>query len=129
MAVRLLPVVRTVFVKSGADGVLVVQRVSGVDAVATWRSLPRRKGTVVVPSAASPAEAVVLRHYPALKLDAGEVVGVTGAGDNLAGATLAAMARGLRADVPGELDRIVDLAQRCVPSLFPLLLSCDLEPS
>ncbi|GAA5914789.1 hypothetical protein JCM8208_005703 [Rhodotorula glutinis] len=112
MAVRLLPVVRTLFVKSGAEGVLVVQRVSGVDLVAAWRSLPRRKGTVVVPNAASPAEAVVLRHYPALKLDAGEVVGVTGAGDNLAGATLAAMVRGLRADVPSELDRIVDLAQR-----------------
>lgn len=118
MALRLLPVVRTLFVKSGAQGVLVVQRVSGVDNVAAWRALPRRKGTVVVPNGTSPAEAVVLRHYPALKLDEKEVVGVTGAGDNLAGATLAAMARGLRADVPTELDRIVDLAQRCAYRLF-----------
>ncbi|BGP36708.1 hypothetical protein JCM10449v2_000609 [Rhodotorula kratochvilovae] len=112
MALRLLPLVRTLLVKAGADGVLAVQRVSGVDAVAAWRALPRRKGTVVVPSESSPAKAVVLRHYPALPLLAEDVVGVTGAGDSLAGATLAALVRGLRADVPGELDRIADLAQR-----------------
>ncbi|GAA5995003.1 pseudouridine-5'-phosphate glycosidase family protein [Rhodotorula paludigena] len=112
MAVRLLPVIGTLFVKNGAQGVLVVQRVSGIDAVSRWRNLPPKKGTLVVPSASTPAEAVVLRHYPALELDASEIISVTGAGDNLAGATLAAMVRGLSPLVPYELDQIVEVAQK-----------------
>ncbi|GAA6032839.1 hypothetical protein JCM8097_000822 [Rhodosporidiobolus ruineniae] len=111
MAVRLLPIFGTLFVKSGERGVLVVQRVSGVDAVAAWRNLPKKKGTVVVLSSA-PGEAVVLRHYPALKLEGAEEGNVTGAGDNLAGAVLAAVVRGLKPEVPSDLDRIVDLAQQ-----------------
>ncbi|GAA5925742.1 hypothetical protein JCM10213_008872 [Rhodosporidiobolus nylandii] len=113
MAIRLLPLCGTLFVKSGERGVLFVQRVSGVDAVASWRNLPKRKGTVVVPSSQTPAEAVVLRHYPALSLPPEAAEGnVTGAGDNLCGAVLAAVVRGLDPAAPAELDRIVDLAQR-----------------
>ncbi|GAA6007044.1 hypothetical protein JCM10207_009182 [Rhodosporidiobolus poonsookiae] len=112
MAVRLLPIFGTLFVKSGERGVLVVQRVSGVDAVSAWRSLPKQKGTAVFPSSATPSEAVVMRHYPALALEGAEEGNVTGAGDNLAGAVLAAVVRRLRCEVPGELDGIVDLAQR-----------------
>ncbi|GAA5976826.1 hypothetical protein JCM11641_000882 [Rhodosporidiobolus odoratus] len=112
MAVRLLPLIGTLFVKSGERGVLVAQRVSGVDAVATWRNLPKQKGTVVVPSSTTPSEAVILRHYPAQPLVNVKQGNVTGAGDNLAGAILAAVVRGLDPAMPDELDRIVDLAQR-----------------
>ncbi|GAA5902185.1 hypothetical protein JCM5296_006623 [Sporobolomyces johnsonii] len=114
MALRLLPVIGTLFLKSGSRGVLVVQRVSGVDTVAQWtkHTEGKKKGTVVVVSAATPSEAVVLRHYPALELDGDEVRTVTGAGDNLAGAILAAVVRGLDPAAPRDLDRIVDLAQR-----------------
>ncbi|GAA5861527.1 hypothetical protein JCM1840_005399 [Sporobolomyces johnsonii] len=58
-----------------------------------------------------PSEAVVLRHYPAPELDGDEVWTVTGAGDNLAGAILAMVVRGLDPAAPRDLDRIVDLAQ------------------
>ncbi|GAA5849971.1 hypothetical protein JCM8547_000968 [Rhodosporidiobolus lusitaniae] len=112
MAIRLLPVFGCLFVKSGARGVLVVQRVMGADSVNAWTSLPKKKATVVVSSSASPSDAIVLRHYPALPLEGAEGGNVTGAGDNVAGAVLAASVRGLRPDVPGELDRMVDLAQR-----------------
>lgn len=111
-AIRLLPIFNTLFVKSGERGVLVVQRVSGVDAVSAWKNEPKRKGTVVVPSGATPSEAVILRHYAALPLEGAEEGNVTGAGDNLAGAVIAAVVRGLDPAVPKDLDRIVDLAQR-----------------
>ncbi|GAA5908122.1 pseudouridine-5'-phosphate glycosidase family protein [Sporobolomyces salmoneus] len=112
MAVRLLPIIGTLFVKSGSKGVLVVQRVSGVDRVSRWKQLRPVKGTVVVGSSATPSEAVVIRHYSALTLDENEMGSVTGAGDSLAGATLAALVSNLDPIVPSELDKIVDLAQR-----------------
>lgn len=112
MAVQLLPVFGTLFVKSGSRGVLVVQRVSGEENVRRWQDEGERKGLVIAASSTGPAEAVVLRHYPALELEEEEVSNVTGAGDNLAGAMLAGMARGLSADRPEDLDRIVEMAQR-----------------
>ncbi|KAJ8296863.1 Pseudouridine-metabolizing bifunctional protein C1861.05 [Rhodotorula toruloides] len=113
MAVRLIStsLFGSLFIKSGSRGVLVVQRVSGVDNVAAWSSLPSRKGTVVVRSS-QPSEAIVLRHYPALELDERQVGTVTGAGDNLAGAILAGLVRGLSPFIPHELDRLVDVGQR-----------------
>lgn len=113
MAVRLIStsLFDSLFIKSGSRGVLVVQRVSGVDNVAAWSSLPSRKGTVVVRSS-QPSEAIVLRHYPALELDERQVGTVTGAGDNLAGAILAGLVRGLSPFIPHELDRLVDVGQR-----------------
>ncbi|GAA5922392.1 pseudouridine-5'-phosphate glycosidase family protein [Sporobolomyces koalae] len=111
MAIRLLPIVGTLFVKSGSKGVLVVQRVSGVDAVAQWKQLRPVKGTAVISSSTTPSEAVVLRHYDALTLDEKEIGTVTGAGDSLAGAILAAMVSNLDPANPRDLDRIVNLAQ------------------
>lgn len=114
MAVSLLPIFRTLFVKSGARGVVVVQRVSGAAAVEAWQAEARRlnKGVLVAAATAGPEEAVVVRHYPALELTEGEVKSVTGAGDNLAGAVLVAMTNGLSVRVPSELDQIVDIGQR-----------------
>ncbi|GAA6046799.1 hypothetical protein NBRC10513_001581 [Rhodotorula toruloides] len=113
MAVRLIStsLFGSLLIKSGSRGVLVVQRVSGVDNVAAWSSLPSRKGTVVVRST-QPSDAVVLRHYPALELDERQVGTVTGAGDNLAGAILAGLVRRLSPFVPDELDRLANLGQR-----------------
>ncbi|KAM0754973.1 Indigoidine synthase A-like protein [Meredithblackwellia eburnea MCA 4105] len=114
MAVQLLPVIRTIFVKSGSRGVVVVQRVSGVDAVAGWVRESWTKGIplVVAKSDTDPGEAVVIRHFDALKLNDDAVGTVTGAGDNLAGAMLAALVRGWSPDVPSDLTAIVDLAQK-----------------
>lgn len=113
MAVRLIStsLFGSLVVKSGSRGVLVIQRVSGVDNVAAWSSLPSGKGTVVVRST-QPSEAVILRHYPALELEERQIGTVTGAGDNLAGAILAGFVRGLSPFVPHELDRLVDLGQK-----------------
>ncbi|GAA5840467.1 hypothetical protein JCM5353_001121 [Sporobolomyces roseus] len=112
MAIRLLPIVNTLFVKSGAKGVLVVQRVSGVEAVSNWKRLRPVKGTVVVGSSSTPSEAVVLRYYEGLKIGEGEIGTVTGAGDSLAGAILSSIVSKLDPTTPQDLDRIIDLAQR-----------------
>ena len=113
MAVQLLPIFGALFVKSGSRGVIVVQRVSGAEAVKRWKAEAGRKGTVVAASSKGPEEAVVIRHYAAKELGE-EMISATGAGDNLAGAMLAALVRGLRVSVPEELDLIVELGQRWV---------------
>jgi pseudouridine-5'-phosphate glycosidase/pseudouridine kinase len=114
MAVNLLPVIGCVFVKSGARGVLVVQRVSGADAVNGWKNEAGKKGTLVAFSTARADEAVVLRYYPAIALseNAGAGGTVTGAGDNLAGALLASLVKGKSTSVPRELDAMVQVGMR-----------------
>lgn len=116
MAVSLLPVIGTLFIKSGGRGVLVVQRVSGQQAVEEWRMAARNqeRGLLVAVSTSGPEEAVVIRHFPAVELPESEVISVTGAGDNLAGAMLACMSRGLNPSVPHELEQIVEIGQRLV---------------
>lgn len=89
-----------------------MQRVSGAENVAEWKAEGDRKGLVVAASSQGPSEAVVIRHFEALELKEEEVKNVTGAGDNLAGAMLAGMVKGLRADRPEDLERIVEMAQR-----------------
>lgn len=112
MAVQLLPLIGCLFIKSGSRGVIVVQRVSGVDEVASWREASKRKGTVVSFSNNLPHEAVVVRYYKGLVLDEKEIMNVTGAGDNLAGGILASLVRGLRVTRPDELDLVIEIAQK-----------------
>lgn len=114
MAVQLLPIFGTLFVKSGARGVVVVQRISGADTVKRWKAEAGSRGTVVAASSQGPEEAVVIRHYEANELNGGEMISATGAGDNLAGVMMASMLRGLRTSVPEELDLVVGLGQRWV---------------
>ncbi|GAA5866197.1 hypothetical protein JCM3774_004115 [Rhodotorula dairenensis] len=113
MAIRLLAtsLFGTLFVKSGSRGVLVAQRVSRVDQSSEWTAMPKGKGTAVVQSS-MPGDILVLKHHAALSVPEHEVRSVTGAGDNLAGALLAGMSRGLSPARPADLDRLVELAQR-----------------
>lgn len=113
MAIRLLAtsIFGTLFVKSGSRGVLVAQRISDVDQSSEWTSLRKSKGTVVVRNGL-PGDVIVLKHYAALPLQEDEIRNVTGAGDNLAGALLAGMSRGLSPALPADLDRLVGLAQQ-----------------
>ncbi|BGP55101.1 hypothetical protein JCM8202_004317 [Rhodotorula sphaerocarpa] len=118
MAIRLVStsIFGTMFVKSGDRGVLVVQRVTDPAAVRDWRqqsSASGPKGTkAAVVRNTRGDEAIVLKHYEANRLDPAELRNVTGAGDNLAGALLAGIARGLEPQSPADLDRLIDLAQR-----------------
>lgn len=113
MAIRLLAtsIFGTLFVKNGSRGVLVAQRISDVDQSSEWTALRKSKGTVVVRSGLT-GDVIVLKHYAALSLQEHEIRNVTGAGDNLAGALLAGMSRGLSPALPADLDRLVELAQQ-----------------
>lgn len=118
MCARLAPYVRTMFVKAGSRGLLVAQRLLGVDSVREWRRASTDSATTATVVAVGPRgdTGFALRHFPAFELAEHDIVGVTGAGDNLAGGILASLARGLNPAVPADLERIVDLAQRCVRS-------------
>ena len=113
MAIRMLAtsIFGALFIKSGSRGVLVAQRISDVDQSSEWTSLRKSKGTVVIRSGA-PGDVIVLKHFAALPLQEQEIRNVTGAGDNLAGALLAGMSRGLSPALPADLDRLVELAQQ-----------------
>lgn len=57
-------------------------------------------------------ESVVVRHYPAHAIDPQTIVSVTGAGDSLVGAILAALAQNSSAfDSPESLDDVITLGQ------------------
>lgn len=120
MAIRLVStsIFGTLFVKSGDRGVLAVQRVTDPAAVRDWRqqsSAAGPKGTkAAVVRNTRGDEAIILKHYESNRLDPTELRNVTGAGDNLAGALLAGIARGLEPQSPADLDRLIDLAQRYV---------------
>lgn len=111
MAVSLLSLFNTLLVKCGERGVVVVQRLSGIDVVASWREKGKKKGTVLSFSGGLPSEAVLIRYYNARELDE-EVASVTGAGDSWVGAVLAGTVRGLEVSSPEGLDTIVEIAQR-----------------
>ena len=128
MAVPLLSFVRTIILKSGSRGVLLIQRIEGVDKVRRWKKFSEsgsrrgRNGKIVICShvdeEANRGDAVVVQYFEGRKLEEREGGNVTGAGDTLAGAMLAALVRGEKLDEAEGAEKIVDLAQRCVSRIF-----------
>lgn len=104
MAIQLLPAVRMVMVKSGGRGVVVVGRIESGE-VSRWKE----HGDWIVSDGG-----VVVQHFPAFELPEGTEGNVTGAGDTLCGAISASLVRGMRLDSPADVEKIVELAQRCV---------------
>jgi pseudouridine-5'-phosphate glycosidase/pseudouridine kinase len=110
MAINLLPFFQHLVIKCGDLGVLLAMRFPADDPTA-WageRSDVRRRQIV----AHGRTEIVVIKHCPAHPIDPQSVVSVTGAGDTLVGAVLAALAQDLSAfSKPESLDRVINLAQ------------------
>ncbi|KAI9512927.1 indigoidine synthase A-like protein [Russula earlei] len=110
MAVNLLPFFQHLVIKCGALGVLLAMRFPA-DTPTAWageRSDVRRRQIV----AHGKGETVVIKHYPAHGIDPRSVISVTGAGDSLVGAILAALAQDLSAfGNPESLDDVIKLGQ------------------
>jgi pseudouridine-5'-phosphate glycosidase/pseudouridine kinase len=110
MAINLLPFFQHLVIKCGDLGVLLAMRFPADDPTA-WageRSDVRRRQIV----ARGRTEIVVIKHCPAHPIDPQSVISVTGAGDTLVGAILAALAQDLSAfSKPESLDRVINLAQ------------------
>jgi pseudouridine-5'-phosphate glycosidase/pseudouridine kinase len=110
MAINLLPFFQHLVIKCGDLGVLLAMRFPADDPTA-WlgeRSDARRQQIV----SHGKAESIVIKHYPAHTIDPQAVVSVTGAGDSLVGAMLAALAQNLSAfSSPESLDGVITLGQ------------------
>jgi pseudouridylate synthase / pseudouridine kinase len=110
MAINLLPFFQHLVIKCGDLGVLLAMRFPA-DNQTAWaeeRTDVRRRQIV----AHGKAETVVIKHYPAHKIDLKSVVSVIGAGDSLVGAILAALMQNLSAfGNPESLDAIIKLGQ------------------
>jgi pseudouridylate synthase / pseudouridine kinase len=110
MAVNLLPFFQHLVIKCGDLGVLLAMRFS-TDNPTAWageRSNTHRRQIV----AHGKGESIVLKHYPAHTIDPQSIVSVTGAGDSLVGAILAALAQDLSAfNSPESLGRVITLGQ------------------
>lgn len=110
MAINLLPFFQHLVIKCGDLGVLLAMRFSA-DNPTAWvgeRSDVRRRLII----AHGKAETVVIKHYPAHTIDRQCAVSVTGAGDSLVGAVLAALVQDRSAfSNPESLDSVIDLGQ------------------
>lgn len=122
MAVPLLAFVRSLIIKSGSRGVILIQRIKGMDKVKRWKEFSEtagrrgRNGKIVVCShideGRNRADGIVVQYFEGMKLEAREGGNVTGAGDTLVGAVLAALIRGEKLDEPGGSEKIIGFAQR-----------------
>ncbi|KAI0307990.1 Indigoidine synthase A like protein-domain-containing protein [Multifurca ochricompacta] len=130
MAINLLPFFQHLIIKCGELGVLLAMRFPSGEPTA-WmgeRSDIRRRQIV----AHGKSETVVIKHYPSHTIDPQSIVNVTGAGDSLVGAILAALAQNLSAfNNPGLLDGIIRLAQSAAIETLqsPLAVSPSLSTS
>jgi pseudouridylate synthase / pseudouridine kinase len=110
MAINLLPFFQHLVIKCGDLGVLLAMRFPA-DNPTAWageRSDVRRRQII----AHGKSEIVVIRHYPAHTINLQHTVSVTGAGDSLVGAVLAALEQNQSAfNNPESLDGVIDLGQ------------------
>jgi pseudouridine-5'-phosphate glycosidase/pseudouridine kinase len=110
MAINLLPFFQHLVIKCGGLGVLLAMRFPA-DNPTAWvgeRSDACRRQIV----AHGKGESIVLKHYPAHTIDPQSIVSVTGAGDSLVGAVVAALAQDLFAfNSPESLDSVITLGQ------------------
>ena len=110
MAINLLPFFQHLVIKCGDLGVLLAMRFP-TDQPTPWteeRSDARRRQIIIH----GKSEIVVIKHYPAHAIDPQSIISVTGAGDSLVGAILAALMQNVSAfNNPQSLDGVIKLAQ------------------
>lgn len=110
MATNLLPFFQHLVIKCGDLGVLLAMRFPA-DVPTAWageRSNARRRQII----AHGKAEIIVIKHYPAHTIEPQYAVNVTGAGDSLVGALLAALVQNPSAfSNPESLDGVIELGQ------------------
>ncbi|ETW86879.1 hypothetical protein HETIRDRAFT_377513 [Heterobasidion irregulare TC 32-1] len=133
MATNLLPFFQHLIIKCGPLGVILAMRIpaTGGSLFMLERSNPRRRYIV----AHGATEIVVFKHFPALTLPKKAVLNVTGAGDSLVGAILAAIAENQYVfEDPQTVDMAIDRAQRAAIrtlqsplAVSPALSTLDVE--
>lgn len=92
MAINLLPFFQHLIIKCGTLGIVTVFRLSGEEAsTSLWAGERTNVKARQVVGHGRSGNIVVLKHFPALSLDKGQIVNVTGAGDSLVGSILASL--------------------------------------
>ncbi|KAG8759192.1 hypothetical protein FRC12_009828 [Ceratobasidium sp. 428] len=115
MATQLLPFVKNFVIKCGSKGVVLVSHVASKEAAIDWISEGSQPKYHQIVSRASDGSALVVRHFPAYALPQGlSTINVTGAGDTLVGALLAAMSyKNNIFSSPADISQTIGLGQRC----------------
>ena len=110
MAINLLPFFQHLIIKCGDLGVVLAMRFPA-DNPTAWageRSDVRRRQVI----AHGKSEVVIIKHYPAHTIDPQYTVSVTGVGDSLVGAVLAALVQNQSAfSDPESVDGVIELGQ------------------
>lgn len=128
MAINLLPFFQHLVIKCGDLGVLLAMRFTA-DNLTAWageRSDVSRRQII----AHGKSEIVVIKHYPAHTIDPQHTVSVTGVGDSLVGAVLAALVQNQSAfNNPESLDGVIELGQSAAVETLrsPLAVSPSLS--
>lgn len=115
MATQLLPFIKHFVIKCGSKGVAVISHVTSLEGAANWISDGSQPKKYQIFSRASDGSILVIKYFPAYSLHSDlATINVTGAGDTLVGTLLAALAhKNDLFSIPDELDKAIDLGQRC----------------
>jgi pseudouridine-5'-phosphate glycosidase/pseudouridine kinase len=107
MAVKLLPIVGTVWVKSGSRGVTIITRISrSGERAQEWAEDPE---SVVATTAEG--DVLAIKHFSAMPIDPDAIDSVVGAGDSFAGALLAGLVNDMDHTSPADLTELVHVGQ------------------
>jgi pseudouridylate synthase / pseudouridine kinase len=109
MAVKLLPIVGTIWVKGGSRGVTIITRISS-ERAQEWADDEETTGESVVASTAE-GNAFAIKHFPVGPIDPDAIESVVGAGDSFAGALLAGLINNLEHTSPHDLAELVRVGQ------------------
>ncbi|KAI0788479.1 indigoidine synthase A-like protein [Abortiporus biennis] len=111
MAVKLLPFFQHLLIKCGELGIVAVFWVPH-DTPSAWHHEHSNIAARQVVNNSQSGGTVVLKHFPAKVLDAGEIVSVTGAGDSFVGSVLSSLVVTPGAfEYPQTLDTLIEKAQ------------------
>lgn len=114
MAIHLLPFFQHIILKCGNRGVLTIFRAqTGKGVSESWTQETTNLNQRQVVARGKDDSAIIIKHYPAVKLAQDDVVNVTGAGDTLVGSLLASLVQNPRMfESPLALDKGISRAQK-----------------
>lgn len=123
MAIHLLPFIQRMVLKCGELGVIVVfKSIAEVGTASAWSNEHTNIQARQVVARGQTGTPLIFKHFPALPLETGHIVNVTGAGDSLVGSMLSTLLQTPQVfEDPSHLSIVVQHAQSVRSRMYDYL--------